>query len=146
MNMPKKSKKYLLVAGIVITVIVFAVVCLRVSSHASFGSSQSLFTTMSTSTEWGNTWEMRFRTADGIGEHTFKAKGDGYGLIYSSDITEGSMKIDFCDNDGNGITEILPNTTDTLKNLENGKKYKVVVTADRVKKGEFSFQMKDLKN
>jgi hypothetical protein len=144
-SLPKKPKKHLLVAGIALIVIVFALALIPVISNVFSDSSRSLSSTMCVKTKYGNTWKMRFRTADGIGYHTFKVKGDGYGLIYSSDITEGEMKIDFCDEAGNVITEIPLNISDTLRNVENGKKYKVVVTADKAKKGSFSFIMKDLK-
>ena len=110
----------------------------------SCDTSHSSRTTMSTSTKWGNTWKMSFRTADGyLGSHTFNVKGADYKLIYSSSLAEGELKIDFCDNDGNVITEIPTNTSDTLRSVENGKKYKIVVTANKAKEGSFSFQMKD---
>ena len=144
MSLPKKPKKYLLITGIVLiaTVLVFAF--MEIICQSSFDTSRSLNTTMSTTTKWGNTWKMRFKTANGVGEHTFYVKGDDYGLIYSSSLTEGEMKMEFCDNDGNVIVELPPNTSDTLWNVENGKKYKVVVTANNAKKGSFSFQMKEI--
>ena len=137
-NPSKKPKKYLLIAGIVLISATLFIAITQISFN-----SYSLNTSMSFTTKHGNTWKMRFRTANGIGEHTFKVNGDSCGLIYSSELTEGSMKIEFCDNDGNVITEIPINTSDTLRDVENGKKYKVVVTANHAKKGSFSFQMVD---
>ena len=138
----RKPKKYLLVAGIALITIVFAFAVKEIASLGYFGSSRSLITTFSSGTKWGNTWKMSFRTANGIGEHRFKAESEHCGLIYSSDITKGVIKIDFCDDADNVITEILPNTADTLKNVENGKTYKIVVTADKAR-GSFSFKMRD---
>ena len=143
-NLPKKPKKYLLITGIMFISIVLLFAIGQIISETSSDSSHSLKTTMSVTTEYGNTWKMRFRTADGVGNHTFKVKGDGYGLIYSSNITEGEMKIDFCDAVGNVITEIPLNTSDTLRNVENGKKYKIAVTANHAK-GAFSFKMRDVR-
>jgi len=143
MNLPKKPKKYLLVIGIALIAMVLALALKVVISDLFDSSSRSLNTTMSMTTEWGNTWKMRFRTANGTGDHAFKAKGDNWGLIYSSDITQGALKIEFCDAAGNVITEIPPNTSGILRNVENGKTYKVIVTADEAR-GEFSFKMKEL--
>ena len=142
-NLPKKPKKYLLISGIVIIIAVLAIACSRIISQSN-SFSNSLRTTMCITTEWGNTWKMRFRTADGTGTHTFKANGENYGLIYSSNITKGNIKIDFCDYSGNVIAEIMPNCSDTLRNVVNGEKYQVVVTANDAK-GEFSFRMRELK-
>jgi hypothetical protein len=143
-NQPKKPKKHFLVIGVLLIISVFVLVFVGIFSQTSFKVSRSLSTKMSVTNEYGNTWKMRFRTADGIGEHTFRVKGEDWGLIYSSNIAEGTIKFKVCDIDGNPICEILPNTTDTLKNVENGKKYKVIVSADNAK-GSFSFQMVDLK-
>ncbi|MCL2289698.1 MAG: zinc ribbon domain-containing protein [Bacteroidetes bacterium] len=142
-RLPKKPKIYLLVIGFLFITMIFVFILIDTLSHASNNISRSLNTMMSTTTKWGNTWNMRFQTANGTGDHIFKAKGDDWGLIYSSNIVEGSIKIDFCDIAGNVITEIVPNSSDTLWNIENGKKYKIVVTADDAK-GSFSFKMKDL--
>jgi len=144
MNLPKKPKKYLLVTGIALMALMLTWTLVDVTYRLSFDTPRSLNHTPSTRIEWGNIWYMRFlTTANGPGEHTFKAKGDNYGLIYSSDITQGALKIEFCDAAGNVITDIPSNTSDTLRNVENGKKYKVVVTADKAR-GEFSFKMKEL--
>ena len=140
----KKPKNYLLVIGIVLITTVFAWAITAILSESSFGSSHSLSATLAITTKWDNQWAMSFHSAKGIGDHTFTVKGVDYGLIYSSEITKGDFKIDFCDAEGNVITEISPNTSDTIKNVENGKKYKIVVTAYKAK-GAFSFQMKDLK-
>ena len=143
MSLPKKPKKYLLITGILLLCIVLIIAFVQILSHQSFDSSRSLSTTMSSSTKWGNTWTMRFVTANGTGCHTFVAKNSDYGLIYTSNITEGDLKIDFCDHNGNLITEILPNSSDTLRNVIHGEKYKIVVTANKAR-GFFSFKMRDL--
>jgi hypothetical protein len=141
---PKKPKIYLLIAGFFFIIMVFVVTFSGILYEGSYSSPRSLNSSLNTHFEWGNTWKMRFyRSANGTGEHTFKVKGDNWGLISYSEIESGSFKIDFCDADGNLISEILPTGADTLKGVENGKSYKVVVTADNAK-GAFSFKMKNL--
>ena len=143
-ELPENPKKHLLIIGILLVFMVLIIAFYEIISQTSFDSSSSLKTRNCVSTEWGNTWKMRFKIANGTETHTFKVKGADYGLIYSSNITEGNLKIDFCDEAGNRISEIITNSSDTLQNMENGAKYKVTVTANDAK-GSFSFQMKNLK-
>jgi len=145
-NLPKKSKIYLLLAGILINIVVIVMVFVyTIFPQSSSGLSQSVNSNInSVSIKLGNKWERRFQVANGTEEHTFNVKGEHWGLVYSSNITKGSIKIDFCNAAGNVITEILPNHTDTLWNVENGKKYKVIVTTDNAK-GSFNFKMTDLR-
>jgi hypothetical protein len=147
-NRPVKSKKHFLFAGLSLLVIAIIIVIRMITTDVIPDNSSRYFhyfnTTMSVENKYGNTWNMRFKTANGIGTHTFKAKGEDWGLTYSSNITEGTIKFEVYDNAGNLVSEILPNTTDTLKNVENGEKYKLTVTAQKAK-GAFSFKMVDLR-
>ncbi|MCL2245698.1 MAG: zinc ribbon domain-containing protein [Lentimicrobiaceae bacterium] len=144
MQLPEKPKKHLLLIGILLVFMLLVFAFYEIITQFSSDSWNSLRTRNSVSTKWGNTWKMRFKIANGTESHTFQVKEGDYGLIYSSNITDGDLKINFCDHSGNLITELLSNSSDTLRDVKNGAKYKVIVTANDAK-GSFSFHMKDLK-
>ena len=72
-------------------------------------------------------------------EYYFTARDTDDFIVYSSEISKGKFTLELYDAaTGQIIKPLAINTTDTLKNLQIDKRYKVLIKADKAT-GKFTF-------
>ncbi|MDR2036324.1 MAG: hypothetical protein LBQ60_00215 [Bacteroidales bacterium] len=89
----------------------------------------------------GNKWHYEFSYLEGKVNGSFAAKNSDTRLIYSSLLEKGNIRFELYDAKNTLITSFqAKNTSDTIKNLIHGEKYRVRAIAQNAK-GSFYMEM-----
>jgi len=133
---PEKNPNRPLVVALCLAVVAFFLIA------ASFFITGFLFLSpssgMSTSKS-GRDWRIELRKHSMTDEYYFTARDTDDFIVYSSEISKGKFTLELYDAaTGQIIKPLAINTTDTLKNLQIDKRYKVLIKADKAT-GKFTF-------
>ncbi|MDL2296331.1 zinc ribbon domain-containing protein [Bacteroidales bacterium OttesenSCG-928-B11] len=129
-----------LIAGVVLLLFfIFSVLAgIVLSTTQSTGSNLSVAKEMKdrrravlhTSSNFGNTWQSRFKTLSGTYRGNFKVKNSNAAMYYTSEITKGTLFFELYDKDDQLVATFPSDTSGQYSNLRKGEKYHVKAIAN----------------